>query len=78
MERTKAEWRQDRPRGGIIPNPKARLLDQVGEVMRIKHDSLRTEQTYIGWIKRFIFFHQKRHPREMGATIPHGSRRKQK
>jgi len=51
----------------IIPNPKARLLDQVREVMRLKHYSLRTEQTYIQWIKRFIFFHQKRHPREMGA-----------
>ena len=35
--------------------------------MRLKHYSLRTEQTYIQWIKRFIFFHQKRHPREMGA-----------
>ena len=51
----------------IIPNPKARLLDQVREVMRLKHYSLRTEQTYIQWIKRFIFFHQQRHPREMGA-----------
>jgi integrase len=51
----------------IIPNPKARLLDQVREVMRIKHYSIRTEQTYIQWMKRFIFFHGKRHPREMGA-----------
>jgi integron integrase len=51
----------------IIPNPKARLFDQVREVMRLKHYSLRTEQTYLEWIKRFIFFHQKRHPREMGA-----------
>jgi len=52
---------------GVIPNPKARLLDQVREVMRVKHYSLRTEQAYVAWIKRFIFFHQKRHPREMGA-----------
>jgi integrase len=51
----------------IIPNPKARLFDQVREVMRLKHYTLRTEQTYLEWIKRFIFFHQKRHPREMGA-----------
>jgi hypothetical protein len=51
----------------IIPNPKARLFDQVREVMRFKHYSLRTEQTYLEWMKRFIFFHQKRHPREMGA-----------
>ena len=35
--------------------------------MRLKHYALRTEQTYLEWIKRFIFFHQKRHPREMGA-----------
>jgi integrase len=52
----------------IIPNPKARLLDQVREVMRVKHYSIRTEQTYIQWIKRFIFHHGKRHPREMGAV----------
>jgi len=49
----------------IVPNPKAKLLDQVREVLRLKHYSLRTEETYVGWIKRFIFFHQKRHPREM-------------
>jgi site-specific recombinase XerD len=41
----------------VIPNPKARLVDQVREVMRIKHYSLRTERTYWDWIKRFIFFH---------------------
>ncbi len=52
---------------GFIPNPKLKLLDQVGEVMRFKHYSIRTEQTYREWIKRFIFFHGKRHPREMGA-----------
>jgi integron integrase len=51
----------------IIPNPKARLFDQVREVIRLKHYSLRTENTYLEWMKRFIFFHQKRHPREMGA-----------
>lgn len=47
--------------------PKARLLDQVRETIRRKHYSLRTEATYIDWIKRYIFFHQKRHPSEMGA-----------
>ncbi len=52
----------------IVPNPKARLFDQVREVLRLKHYSLRTEETYVGWIKRFIFFHQKRHPREMGEA----------
>ncbi len=55
------------PREGFIPNPKLKLLDQVSEVMRFKHYSIRTETTYREWIKRFIIFHGKRHPREMGA-----------
>ena len=55
------------PREGFIPNPKLKLLDQVSEVMRFKHYSFRTATTYREWIKRFIFFHGKRHPREMGA-----------
>lgn len=52
----------------VIPHPKARLLDQVREVLRVKHYSLHTEKTYVDWIKRFIFFHGKRHPRDMGAA----------
>ncbi len=44
-----------------------RLLDQVRDVIRLKHYSIRTEQAYLGWIKRYILFHAKRHPREMGA-----------
>lgn len=56
------------PRDGFIPNPKLKLLDQVGEVMRFKHYSLRTEQAYRQWIRRFILFHGKRHPRAMGAS----------
>jgi len=51
---------------GVVPNPKARLLDQVRDVIRVKHYSIRTEEAYVQWIKRFIFFHGKRHPREMG------------
>ena len=46
--------------------PPKKLLDQVREVIRRKHYSRSTEKTYVLWIKRFIFFHQKRHPREMG------------
>src|ERR1039457_2086633 len=57
-----------RPREGFIPNPKLKLLDQVSEVMRYKHHSLRTEQAYRQWIKRFIFFHGKKHPKDMGAA----------
>ena len=46
-------------------NVKPRLLDQVRQTIRRKHYSLRTEATYIDWIKRYIFFHRKRHPKEM-------------
>lgn len=44
-----------------------RLLDQVRNALRFRHYSLRTEHTYIYWIKRYIYFHKLRHPREMGA-----------
>ena len=44
-----------------------KLLDQVRGRLRVKHYSLRTEQTYLHWIKRFIFFHGKRHPKDLGA-----------
>ncbi len=47
--------------------PKRKLLDQVRDVIRLKHYSRRTEDTYADWIKRFILFHNKRHPNEMGA-----------
>ncbi len=45
-----------------------RLLDRVREAIRVRHSSLRTEDCYVEWIKRFIFFHNKRHPQEMGAA----------
>jgi integron integrase len=44
-----------------------KLLDQVREAIRTKHYSYRTEQTYLEWIKQFILFHKKRHPKDMGA-----------
>lgn len=44
-----------------------KLLDQVRNRLRVKHYSIRTEQVYVDWIRRFIRFHDKRHPREMGA-----------
>ena len=43
-----------------------KLLDQVSDAIRVKHYSLRTEQTYKDWIKRYILFHNKRHPKDMG------------
>jgi integron integrase len=56
----------------VTPNPKAKLFDQVEEVCRLLHYSKRTEQTYAGWIRRFLIFHrseagQWRHPRDLGG-----------
>lgn len=48
------------------PAPK-KLLDQVREVIRLKHYSRRTEKSYVSWIRRFILFHDKRHPQDMGG-----------
>ncbi len=56
------------PSGDTPPGQPPRLLDQVRERIRVKHYSLRTEEQYVHWIKRFILFHGKRHPREMGAA----------
>jgi len=53
---------------GFVPNPKLKLLDQFSQVIRLKHYSIRTETTYREWIRRFILFHGKRHPRGMGAA----------
>ena len=51
---------------------KPRLLGQVREEIRKRHYSRRTEKSYVGWIRRFILFHGKRHPAEMGeAEVPH-------
>jgi site-specific recombinase XerD len=43
-----------------------RLLDRVREAIWLRHYSLRTAQSYIQWIRRFILFHNKRHPETMG------------
>jgi integron integrase len=44
-----------------------KLLDQYSEFLRNRHYSLRTEKTYIGWVRQYILYHNKRHPREMGV-----------
>ena len=49
-----------------IPQPR-KLLDHVRDVLRVNHYSARTEEAYIGWIRRYILYHKKTHPREMGA-----------
>ena len=46
---------------------KPKLLDQVRLVLRLKHMSYRTDIAYLSWIKRFILFRRKRHPKDMGA-----------
>ena len=53
---------------GPVGAPKPRLLDRVRETVRARHYSRRTEKAYVHWIRRYIFFHGKRHPAEMGAA----------
>lgn len=48
--------------------PKRKLLDQVRQAIRTRHLSRNTEEAYVGWIRRFIFYHNKRHPSEMGEA----------
>ena len=48
--------------------PPPKLLDQVRGKIRLKHYSIRTEQAYVDWIKRFILFFDKQHPRDLGAA----------
>jgi integron integrase len=50
------------------PPPGARLLDRVRAAIRARHYSRRTEKAYVAWIRRYILFHGKRHPAEMGAV----------
>ena len=45
-----------------------KLLDRLRAAIRVRHYSLATERTYVGWVKRFIYFHQKRHPQDIGAA----------
>lgn len=47
-----------------LPN-KSPFLEQVRNAIRVRHYSYRTEKTYVDWVKRFIFFHNKRHPKDM-------------
>jgi integrase len=63
--------RLERPSGVAEAGPPAprrpRLLDVVREALRVRHYSRRTERAYVGWIRRYVLFHGKRHPAEMGA-----------
>src|SRR5437870_3083437 len=50
------------------PVSRPKLLDRVRWHLRLRHYSLRTEQSYVDWIRRFILFHDKRHPKDMGEN----------
>jgi hypothetical protein len=66
VSRDRISANQAAPTAGALSSAQPRLLDQVRLAIRTHHYSPRTEETYLHWIKRFIFFHNKRHPVEMG------------
>jgi len=51
-----------------VPPSEPKLLDQLRGRLRVKHYSIRTEQSYVEWVRRFVLFHGKRHPRDLGPT----------
>ncbi len=53
---------------GVTAPPPLRLLDQVRDRLRVRRYSLRTEQAYVSWIRRFILAGGKRHPAQMGQA----------
>jgi hypothetical protein len=63
IERTR-RW----SRGGGEPPRKPNLLDRVREAVRTRHYSRQTEKAYVAWIKRFVIFHDMRHPETMALT----------
>ncbi len=66
----------EQPREGEAPaepppaahDRQLRLLDRVRDAIRVRHMSIRTEEAYVGWVRRFILFHGKKHPSMMGAS----------
>ncbi len=59
-------WWSNNFGGLMMQKPRRKLLDIVRDKIRVKHYSMSTERTYIHWIKHYIFFHNKKHPIEMG------------
>jgi integron integrase len=59
--------------GAVPPTPptSAKLLDRMRHALRVRHYSIRTEQAYVDWARRFILFHDKRHPLRLGAAEVH-------
>ena len=58
-------YKRASPKEKYIPKSK-RLIDQLREVLRYHHYAIRTEKAYVGWVLRFIRFHNKKHPKDMG------------
>jgi hypothetical protein len=58
------------PEGDALPRvtPGPGLLDRLRTAVRTRHYSIRTEDAYAGWVRRFVLFHGKRHPDEMGEA----------
>ena len=52
----------------VSATPAPRLLDRLRGAIRLKHYSIRTEHAYVDWVRRFILFHDKRHPQELGVA----------
>ena len=50
------------------PRERSPFLASVREAIWVRHFSIRTEEAYVGWIRRFIMFHRKRHPRDLGEA----------
>lgn len=61
-----AAFSKEEKQFGVSARPR-KLLDHVRDVLRVNHYSSRTEEAYVGWIRRFILFHGKKHPQQMGA-----------
>jgi hypothetical protein len=53
---------------GVATTGAPKLLDRVRQTIRAKHYSRRTESAYVDWIRRYVLFHRKRHPSDMGAS----------
>lgn len=63
------DWVRDgSPVVGVAGASEPRLLDRLREAIRIRHYSRRTEKAYVGWVRRFVLYHDKRHPQEMGKA----------
>jgi hypothetical protein len=57
-----------KPKNRRLETQPPKLLDQVRIAIRTRHYSIRTEASYVDWVRRYILFHQKKHPKDMGAA----------